>query len=118
MEQLEVISWKTLDSIKSGATKIVEVIGDLDTGEQMSVFCQIEDDWLELYYSELDSNYIRHFEDEDEFFKKINQRKKEFGEEDFDSLEYYDDDTHFNDEDSSENLNGYNIREEGEEDDY
>ena len=48
MEQLEIISWQTLDTLKAAATKIIEVIGDLDADEHMSVFCYIEDDYLEL----------------------------------------------------------------------
>jgi len=112
MEQLEVISWKTLDAIKQAASKVVEIIGDLDTDEQMSVFCNIEEDYLELFYSELDSNFIRHFEDEEEFFKYIGMRKSELGEEDFDSLDYYSEDSNFDDENSGDDYDGYNIRDE------
>ena len=116
MEQIEIISWKTLEVLKESATKIIEIIGDLDTHEHMSVFCHIDDDYLELYYSELDINYIRHFEDEEEFFKFLGDRKKEFGEEDFDSMEYYEDDNNFDNENSEENYDGYNIKDEDEED--
>jgi hypothetical protein len=116
MEQLEVLSWKTLDALKDAASKIVEVIGDLDAFEHMSIFCQIDDDHIELYYSELDSNYIRHFENEEEFTKCLAVRKNEFGEEDFDSMDYYDEESNYEDEDSDENYNGYNIKD-GEEDD-
>ena len=76
MEQIEVISWKTLDALKKAATKIIEIIGDIDTNEQMAVFCSIEEDYIELYYSEVDSSYIRHFEDEDELYKYIEKKKK------------------------------------------
>ncbi|MCK4836921.1 MAG: hypothetical protein KAT17_09795 [Candidatus Aminicenantes bacterium] len=114
MEQLEVISWKILDAIKESATKIVEIIGDLDTFEHMSVFCQVDEDFIELYYSELDSNYIRHFEDEEEFSKSLAIRKNEFGEENSDSMDYYDDDN-FGDENTDENYNGYNIKDEEDE---
>jgi len=117
MEQIEIVSWKTLDALKDSATKIIEVIGDLDTFEHMSVFCHIDDDFLELYYSELDANYLRHFEDEEEFFKVLNLRKTEFGEEDFDSVDYYDEDNQFDDENTEENYDGYNIKDEDEEDD-
>ena len=115
MEQIEVISWRTLEVLKESATKIIGTIGDLDTHEHMSVFCHIDDDYLELYCSELDSNYIRHFEDEEEFFKFLDDRKKEFGEEDFDSTDYYQDDNNFNDENSEENYDGYNIKDEEDE---
>jgi hypothetical protein len=116
MEQLEVLSWKTLDALKDAASKIVEVVGDLDAFEHMSVFCQIDDDYMELYYSELDSNYIRHFEDEEEFSKSLNIRKNEFGEEDLENMDYYDEESNFDDENSNENYNGYNIKDEEDED--
>ena len=116
MEQIEVISWKTLDALRNSATKTVEIIGDLDTDEQMSVFCHIEEDFFELYYSELESSYIRHFEDEEELEKHINTRKNEFGEEEFNSMDYYGDDENFDDENSGENFEGYKIAD-GEEDD-
>lgn len=115
MEQLEVVSWKILDAIKEAATKTVEVIGDLDTFEHMSVFCQVDDDFLELYYSELDSNFIRHFDDEEEFSKTLALRKNEFGEEDLDKMEFYDDES-FDDENTDENYDGYNIKDEDDED--
>jgi len=117
MEQLEVISWQTLDAMKARA-KVVEVIGDLDTEEHMSVFCFIEDDFLELFYSELDANYIRHFEDEDEFYKTLESRKNEFGEEDFDSMGYYEEDENFGDEDADDDLDGFDLKEDDEDEDY
>lgn len=116
MEQIEVMSWKTLNAVKQAA-KIEEVFGDLDTNEQMAVFCTIEEDYIELYYSELESNFIRHFEDEEEFLKYIDERKNEFGEEDFDSIEFYDDEG-YNDSDPGEDLTGYKIGEEDEGDDF
>ena len=36
MEQLEIISWKILDAIRNSATKTFEVIGDIDTNEQLT----------------------------------------------------------------------------------
>ena len=116
MDQIEVVSWKTLNAIKQVA-KIEEVLGDLDTNEQMAVFCTIEDDYLELYYSELESNYIRHFEDEEEFSKYIEMRKNEFGEEDFDSLEFYDEEG-YEKRDSGDDLSGYKIGDEDDEDNF
>jgi len=117
MEQVEVISWQTLDALKNAATKITEVIGDLDTDEHMSVFCYIEDDYLELFYSELDSNYIRRFEDEEEYFKTIEARKKETGEEEFDSVNYYEEEN-FGDEDTEEDLNGFDLKDDDEDEEY
>ncbi len=117
MEQMEVISWKTLDALKQAATHVEEIIGDLDTHEQMAVFCSIEEDYLELYYSELEGNYIRHFEDEEEMLKYINLRKNEFGENNFDPADYYDDEGGY-EEGSDEDFSGYKIRDEDEEDEY
>ena len=116
MDQIEIVSWKTLNAIKQVA-KIEETIGDLDTNEQMAVFCTVEDDYLELYFSELESNYIRHFDDEEEFLKYIDLRKNEFGEEDFNSIEFYDDEG-FGDHDSGDDLSGYKIGSEDDEDDF
>ena len=115
MEQIEVMSWKILDSIKQAA-KVEKVIGDLDTNEQMAVFCTIEEDYLELYYSELESNFIRHFEGEEEFLKYIDTRKNEFGEEDFDSIDYYDD--NYDDRNPGDDLTGYKISTEDDDDDF
>jgi len=116
MQQIEVLSWKTLNAIKQAA-KIEEIVGDLDTNEQMAVFCTIEEDYLELYYSELENNYIRRYEDEEEFLKFIDIRKNEFGEEDFDSMEdYYEEET-FEDQEEEEEFD-YEVRDEDEEDEF
>lgn len=116
MEQIEVISWKTLDAIKQAAN-ILETVGDLDTNEQMAVFCSIEEDFFELYYSELESNYIRHFEDEEELYKYLDIRKNEFGEEDYDTVDYYDDDDGF-DESEEDEYSDYKIRDNEEDEDF
>ncbi|MDP2915376.1 MAG: hypothetical protein Q8O91_07985 [Candidatus Aminicenantes bacterium] len=79
MEEIEITSWITLDAIKKKA-KTIETIGNLQTGHSMSVFCQIEDDNLELVYSDSTANYLRRFEDKDEFESAIEQRKEEDGE--------------------------------------
>lgn len=118
MEQLEIISWQTLDVLKAAATKVIEVVGDLDSDEHMSVFCTIEDDYLELFYSELDANFIRHYEDEDEFYKAIETRKNEFGEEDFDAANYYEEEENFGDEESEEDLDGFDMKDDEEDEDY
>jgi hypothetical protein len=118
MEQIEVNSWETLDALKSSATKIVETIGDLSVDEQMSVFCYIEDDCFELYYSALESNYIRHFESEEEFYQSIKIRKNELGEGDFNSTDYYNEDDEFNDDNSNEDYDGYSISNEDEGDEF
>ena len=117
MEQLEIISWQTLDAIK-GHAKIVEVVGDLEAEEHMSVFCYIEDDYIELFYSELDANFIRHFEDEDEFYKTLESRKNEFGEEDFDPRNFYEEDENFVEEEEGDEMDGFDIKDEDDDDEY
>ncbi|HNX96145.1 MAG TPA: hypothetical protein PKK12_00555 [Candidatus Aminicenantes bacterium] len=117
MEQLEIISWQTLDAIK-GHAKIVEVVGDLEAEEHMSVFCYIEDDYIELFYSELDANFIRHFEDEDEFYKTLENRKNEFGEEDFDPRNFYEEDENFVEEEEGDEMDGFDIKDEDDDDEY
>ena len=79
MEEIEILSWKTLDALKEKA-KIIEKIGDLQSEYGLSIFCQIEDDYLELFYSDFESNYLRRYEDGEEFEKAIEQRKEEIGE--------------------------------------
>jgi len=90
MEEIEVTSWLTLDAIKN-ATKPEETVGDLQTGHCMSVFCRIEDDFLELCYSDSASNFMRRYEDKDEFQLAIEKRKEEVGD------SRYDDKVGFND---------------------
>lgn len=114
MEQIEVLSWKSLDALKQAA-KLEEVVGDIDTNEQMAIFCSIDEDYFELYYSELEGNYIRHYEDEEEFLKYIELRKNEFGEEDFDAIDYYEEDG-YEEPDSNDELSDYKLGEEEEED--
>lgn len=116
MEQIEVISWKTLDALKQAATHIEEILGDLDTNEQMAVFCSIEEDYLELYYTELEGNYIRHFDDEEEMLKFLTVRKTELGGEEFD-VDYFEEETEY-DEENEEDYTGYKIRDEDEEDEF
>ena len=115
MEQIEVISWKTLDAIKQASTHLFDTIGDLDTTEQMAIFCAVEEDFFELYYSELENNYIRHFEDEEEMYRHIELRKNEFGEDDFDSEDFYEEETF---EDADEDYRSYSIRDDEGDDDF
>ena len=79
MEEIELSSWLTLDAIKKTAN-IEESVGDLQTGHFVSVFCKIEDDYLELCYSDSASNFLRRYEDKEEFLKAIEKRKEEVGE--------------------------------------
>jgi hypothetical protein len=83
MEEIEISSWMTLDALKKKA-EIHEIVGNLQTGHSMSVFCRIEDDFLELAYSDSASNWLRHFDDKDEFEIGIQQRKEEDGDAPYD----------------------------------
>jgi hypothetical protein len=92
MEEIEITSWLTLDAIKKKA-KVEETVGNLQTEHSMSVFCVIEDDYLELYYSDSAANYLRRYEDRDEFDLAMEQRKEEDGEAPFEEEERdYDED--------------------------
>ncbi len=111
MEEIEVMSWLTLDAIKkSKAANIVETIGNLQTGHCMSVFCSIEDDFLELCYSDSAANYLRRYEDHDEFEEALEERKEEAGEapyeegedRDFDGDEDEDEDEEEDEEDEGD----------------
>jgi hypothetical protein len=80
MEEMEVTSWLTLDAIrKSKSAEIVETVGNLQTGHTKSVFVVIEDDYLELCYSDAAANTIRRFEDRDEFDEALEERKEDDG---------------------------------------
>ena len=45
----------------------------------MSIFCEIAEDCLELCYSDSAANYLRRFEDRDEFEVALEQRKEDVG---------------------------------------
>jgi hypothetical protein len=79
MEEIEIASWVTLDAVKKKA-KIVETVGNLQTGHSMSVFCIIEEDYLELCYSDSSANYLRRYDDREELDLALEQRKEEDGE--------------------------------------
>jgi hypothetical protein len=79
MEEIEISSWLTLDALKKKAD-IVETVGNLQTGHSMSVFCQIEEDYLELVYSDAAANVLRRYEDKDEFKEHLERRKGDDGE--------------------------------------
>jgi hypothetical protein len=82
MEEMEVTSWLTLDAIKKAkSAEVVETVGNLQTGHSKSVFLIIEDDFLELCYSDAASNTIRRFENRDEFDEALEERKEDDGEE-------------------------------------
>lgn len=99
MEEIEIMSWLTLDAIKkSKVAEIIETVGNLQTGHYMSVFCVIEDDYLELCYSDTTANYLRRYEDRDEFDAAIEERKEEVGESPYDEDEQTEFDEDFEEE--------------------
>ena len=104
MEEIEISSWMTLDALKKKA-EIIETVGNLQTGHSMSVFCQIEDDFLELVYSDSASNGLRRFEDKDELEIGIQQRKEEDGDAPYDEDREVDD-KYEEDEDEDEEEEG------------
>jgi hypothetical protein len=91
MEEIEIASWLTLDAIKKKAD-IVETVGNLQTGHSMSVFCIIEDDYLELCYSDSTANTMRRYEDREEFDLALEERKEETGEAPYEEENLDDDD--------------------------
>jgi hypothetical protein len=90
MEEIEIMSWLTLDAIKN-AGEVKETVGDLQIGHCKSVFCKIEDDLLELCYSDSTSNYIRRYENTEEFEIALAKRKEEEGEAQYEENPGYDD---------------------------
>jgi hypothetical protein len=81
MEEMDFTSWLTLDAIKkSKSAEIVETVGNLQTGHIMSVFCIVEEDYLELCYSDSVVNTIRRYEDRDEFDAALEERREDDGE--------------------------------------
>lgn len=115
MEEMEVASWLMLDAIKkSKHAAVVETVGNLQTGHSMSVFCVIEEDCLELCYSDSAANTIRRYEDRDEFEKALEERKEDGGEAPFDEKgdKDYDDDE---DEEEEEDIEeGFSVKDESE----
>jgi hypothetical protein len=88
MEEIEIASWMTLDAVrKAKSADIVESVGNLQTGHCMSVFCVIEDDHLELCYSDSTANYLRRYEDRDEFDEALEERKEDVGEAPYEETE-------------------------------
>lgn len=83
MEEMEVSSWLTLNALKNEAF-VVEEIGNLQSGHCKSIFCTIEDDFLELCYSDSASNFLRRYEDKSEFQEALKNRKEEYGEAPYD----------------------------------
>lgn len=79
MEEIEITSWITLEAIQNAA-KVVDTVGDLQSGHMKSVFCVIEDDYMELVYIDAASSYLRRYEGKEEFEQALERLKEEEGE--------------------------------------
>ncbi len=99
MEEIEIMSWLTLDAVKK-ASDIIETVGDLQAGHCMSVFCKIEEDFIELCYSDTASNFLRTFEDREELEMALEKRKEEVGDSPYDEEKGFEEG--FEDEDGEE----------------
>jgi hypothetical protein len=112
MEEIEVSSWLTLDAIKKAADPI-ETVGNLQTGHSMSVFCEIEEDYLELCYSDSAANILRRYEDRDEFDVALEQRKEEVGDAPFEDVKDFekDFDGDGEDDEKEETEEGFQVEE-------
>jgi hypothetical protein len=117
MEKIEVASWLTLDALKKAAA-VVETVGNLQTGHSMSVFCTIEEDYLELHYSDSAANCIRCYEERDEFEEALKERKEEVGEAPYDEeedIDFEEDEEEEEEEEEEEKKNEGSEEEEEEE---
>lgn len=101
MEEIEIMSWLTLDAIQKAAD-VTETVGDLQTGHCKSVFCEIEDDYMELCYSDTTANYLRRFEDKEEFENALAQRKQEEGDSPYEENAGYKDEDFAGEEDDED----------------
>jgi len=86
MEEIEVSSWMVLDAIKDVAD-VVETVGDVQTGHWKSIFCIVDEDFLELGYVDTATSFLRRFEDREEFDLAIETRKEDLGEAPYDEEE-------------------------------
>jgi hypothetical protein len=107
MEEIEIMSWLTLDAIKKKA-KVAETVGNLQTGHSMSVFGIIEEDYLELCYSDSAANTLRRYENQDEFDAALEQRKEEDGE------AHYEDGRDTDEDDKDEEEEEFDVEDESE----
>ncbi len=101
MEEIEIYSWATLDALKKVAD-IIETVGSLNESHQMSVFCLIEDDYLELCYTNSASSFLRHFQDDVEFAEIIEERKLEIENDLYEAVDYEDEGEDLDSDDDSE----------------
>jgi hypothetical protein len=101
MEEIEITSWITLTAIQNAA-KVVDTVGDLQIGHMKSVFCVIEDDYLELGYLDAASNYLRRYDNKEEFELALEKLKEEEGEITYSDNRNFDED--FRDEEDMDDL--------------
>ncbi len=101
MEEIEVCSWLTLDALKKAAD-VVETVGNLQAGHSSSIFCVIEDDYLELCYSDSAANYIRRYEDREEFEAALDRRKEEVGDAPYEKNQEFEEDEEEDEEEEGE----------------
>jgi hypothetical protein len=106
MEEMEITSWAILDAIKKAA-EVVETVGNLQTEHNMSVFCTIEEDCLELVYSDSAANSLRRYEDKDEFEDALEERKEDGGE-----APYEKNDVEFNEDGDKEEKDEFDVEDE------
>ena len=115
MEEMEVTSWLTLDAIKkSKSAEVLATVGNLQTGHSKSVFCIIEEDYLELCYSDASSNTIRRFEDRDEFDEALEERKEDDGEAHLEDDEDKDFEADEDEEEDEDIKDGFSVEDESE----
>ena len=114
MEEIEISSWITLDAIKK-KSEIIDTVGNLQTGHSMSVFCQIEEDYLELVYSDSTSNWLRRYDDKDDLEAAVETRKEEDGDAPYEEEREYEEEFESEDNDDEER-EGFGSEEEA--DDY
>ena len=114
MEEIEISSWITLDAIKK-KSEIIDTVGNLQTGHSMSVFCQIEEDYLELVYSDSTSNWLRRYDDKDDLEAAVETRKEEDGDAPYEEEREYEEEFESEDNDDEER-EGFGAEEEA--DDY
>jgi predicted MPP superfamily phosphohydrolase len=101
MEEIEITSWITLEAIQNAA-EVVDSVGDLQSGHKKAVFCVIEEDFLELGYLDTASNYLRRYENKEEFELALEKLKEEEGEVAYNDNHNFDED--FRDEENMEDL--------------
>lgn len=109
MDEIEISSWITLDAIKKAAN-LVETVGNLQSGHYMSIFCRIEEDFLELCYSDTASNYLRRYEDKEEFEVALENRKEEEGETPYEEDRNFEE--NFEEEEEEEKSDNFSLDEE------